>query len=223
MRRLLMQTVIVIGVIVSIRPPRPGCRPAHSLTPAALSRLRIDRRRAPASTPTAQAGDCPTTPVNVVVSVDQWGQIAIGARPEPAPRSPPSWSGSSVDPHDFEPSPSDAATFAGAQLVVINGGHYDEWAGQVRRELGARMRRWSTRWRSSKAITRATITMSRGTKNRPRRRPRSRADGVNPHAWYSPARGHRHRRAPSPPKLNELSAGRQGVLQCPAHRSSPRR
>ena len=37
-------------------------------------------------------------------------------------------SGSSVDPHDFEPAPSDAAAFEGAQLIVINGGHYDEWA-----------------------------------------------------------------------------------------------
>lgn len=75
----------------------------------------------------AAAGDCPVTPVKVVVSVDQWGDIVSdlgGACAEVTTVL----ASSSVDPHDYEPSPSDAATFEGAQLVVVNGGHYDEWA-----------------------------------------------------------------------------------------------
>ncbi|MGE4362153.1 metal ABC transporter solute-binding protein, Zn/Mn family [Mycolicibacterium austroafricanum] len=79
---------------------------------------------------TSAAPDCPTTPVNVVVSVDQWGNIVSqlgGACAEVTTVL----AGSAVDPHDYEPAPSDAADFEGAQLVVLNGGHYDEWAAKL--------------------------------------------------------------------------------------------
>jgi len=36
-----------------------------------------------------------------------------------------------MDPHSYKPTPSDTAIFDGAQLVVINGGHYDEWAAKL--------------------------------------------------------------------------------------------
>nr|WP_328514683.1 zinc ABC transporter substrate-binding protein [Mycolicibacterium palauense] len=78
----------------------------------------------------AEPSGCPTTPVDVVVSVDQWGDIVSqlgGACAEVTTVL----AGSSVDPHDYEPAPSDAARFDGAQLVVINGGHYDEWAAKL--------------------------------------------------------------------------------------------
>lgn len=78
----------------------------------------------------APAGDCPVTPVTVVVSVDQWGDIVSdlgGACAEVKTVL----ASSSIDPHDYEPSPSDAVTFEGAKLVVINGGHYDEWAAKL--------------------------------------------------------------------------------------------
>lgn len=82
------------------------------------------------STSAVASGDCPVTPVAVVVSVDQWGDIVSDLGGACADVKTVLAS-SSVDPHDYEPSPSDAATFEGAQLVVINGGHYDEWAAKL--------------------------------------------------------------------------------------------
>jgi zinc/manganese transport system substrate-binding protein len=80
--------------------------------------------------PTEGAGECPTTPVNVVVSVDQWGDIVSELGGECA-KVKTVLASSAVDPHDYEPSPSDAAAFQDAQLVVVNGGHYDEWAAKL--------------------------------------------------------------------------------------------
>ena len=82
-----------------------------------------------ATTPAA-AGDCPAPVVDVVVSVDQWGEI-VSELGGSCARVTTVLAGSSVDPHDYEPSPADAAKFEGAQLVVINGGHYDEWAANM--------------------------------------------------------------------------------------------
>ena len=83
-----------------------------------------------AGTPPPSEGGCPTTPVDVVVSVDQWGDIASQVGGACADVTTVLAS-SSVDPHDYEPTPADAALFDGAQLVVINGGHYDEWAAKL--------------------------------------------------------------------------------------------
>ena len=82
------------------------------------------------STPPPSEGGCPTTPVDVVVSVDQWGDIVSQVGGACADVTTVLAS-SSVDPHDYEPTPADAALFDGAQLVVINGGHYDEWAAKL--------------------------------------------------------------------------------------------
>ncbi|BBZ64651.1 ABC transporter substrate-binding protein [Mycolicibacterium insubricum] len=76
------------------------------------------------------AGDCPTDPVPVVVSVDQWGDI-VGQLGGSCAKVTTLLAGSGVDPHDFEPSPADAAKVSGAKLVVVNGGHYDEWANKL--------------------------------------------------------------------------------------------
>jgi zinc/manganese transport system substrate-binding protein len=83
----------------------------------------------PAASPT-KTGDCPTAPIDVVVSVDQWGDIVSELGGQCA-KVTTVLAGSSVDPHDYEPAPKDAATFEGARLVVINGGHYDEWAAKL--------------------------------------------------------------------------------------------
>lgn len=98
--------------------------------PLALSACGGDDTSAMDASDTPPAPDCPATPVNVVVSVDQWGNIVSqlgGACAEVTTVL----AGSAVDPHDFEPAPSDAADFEGAQLVVLNGGHYDEWAAKL--------------------------------------------------------------------------------------------
>lgn len=100
-------------------------------TPFALSACgSSDEKTASSETSTAAGGECPTNPVDVVVSVDQWGDIVSqlgGACANVATVL----ASSSMDPHDYEPAPSDAALFDGAQLVVINGGHYDEWAAKL--------------------------------------------------------------------------------------------
>lgn len=122
-----MQTVIVTGVIssMSFRALAAGVVLA---VPFALTACGSDAQ--PASSPSAAAGDCPTNPVDVVASVEQWGQI-VSALGGSCVNLTTVLAGTSVDPHDFEPSPSDAAAFDGAELVVINGGHYDEWAAQL--------------------------------------------------------------------------------------------
>ncbi len=78
----------------------------------------------------APRGDCPTTPVDVLVSVDQWGDI-VSQLGGACANVTTVLASSSVDPHDYEPAPSDAVAFEGAQLVVLNGGHYDEWAAKL--------------------------------------------------------------------------------------------
>ena len=86
-------------------------------------------RRQSAAAPTT-GGACPTTPVDVVVSVDQWGDIVSELGGDCA-QVKTLLASSSVDPHDYEPTPADAAAFEGAQLVVVNGAHYDEWAAKL--------------------------------------------------------------------------------------------
>ena len=76
------------------------------------------------------AAPCPTTPVDVVVSVDQWGDV-VSELGGACAKVTTLLASSSVDPHDYEPSPADAAKFEGARLVVVNGGHYDEWAAKL--------------------------------------------------------------------------------------------
>src|SRR5690606_28305016 len=96
------------------------------LTPWALAACGSE---GPAET-AADRGACPSTPVEVIVSVDQWGDIVSQLGGDCA-QVRTVIAGSSVDPHDYEPAPADAVAFEGAQLVVINGGHYDEWAAKL--------------------------------------------------------------------------------------------
>jgi zinc/manganese transport system substrate-binding protein len=114
---------------------------------------------------TAQAGACPATPVDVVVSVDQWGDI-VSQLGGSCTQVKTLLASSSVDPHDYEPSPADAATFQGAQLVVVNGAHYDEWASKLAESSSP----------NAPVISAADVggeTEQHGD--------------VNPHVWYNPA------------------------------------
>jgi zinc/manganese transport system substrate-binding protein len=108
------------------------------------------------------APPCPTDPVAVVVSVDQWGDIAsqLGGACTTVNTVLAS---SSIDPHDYEPSPADAASFIGAKLVVVNGADYDHWA----TDLAA------TSASSVPVINAAEVTRT--------------PEGANPHLWYSPS------------------------------------
>ena len=114
------------------------------------------------STSAAASGGCPATPVNVVVSVDQWGDIVSELGGECA-KVTTVLASSSVDPHDYEPSPADAATFANAQLVVVNGADYDPWA---------------SKFAATSAPNAPVVDAGLVTKT---------AAGTNPHLWYSPS------------------------------------
>lgn len=117
---------------------------------------------APSSATTAASGRCPTTPVNVVVSVDQWGDIVRELGGDCATVTTVLAS-SSVDPHDFEPSPADAAKFGDAQLIVVNGADYDPWASKLA----------ATSAPKAPVVDAGVVTKT--------------AAGANPHLWYSPS------------------------------------
>ncbi len=110
-----------------VNPSKLGAAAALTLlTPWALAACGSEETAATQAEP----GACPTAPVEVVVSVDQWGDIVSQLGGDCA-QVRTVIAGSSVDPHDYEPAPSDAVVFEDAQLVVINGGHYDEWAAKL--------------------------------------------------------------------------------------------
>jgi zinc/manganese transport system substrate-binding protein len=117
----------------------------------------------PGSAGTAEegpGGDCPVTPIDVVVSVDQWRDLTRSLAGRCA-RVTTVVTGTSVDPHDYEPSPSDLAAFAGARLVVVNGLGYDSWALAAAEGVDPRP-----------AVVNAGVAAGE-------------RDG-NPHLWYSP-------------------------------------
>lgn len=127
------------------------------------------------STDAQPAGDCPTTPVDVVVSVDQWGDI-VSQLGGACANVNTVLAGSSVDPHDFEPSPSDATKFEGAQLVVVNGAHYDEWASKLAQSSAP-----------NAPVIAAVDADEHDHADEQGDGHAHDADGVNPHAWYNPA------------------------------------
>jgi len=108
------------------------------------------------------AATCPTTPVAVVVSVDQWGDIVTELGGACA-NVKTVLASSSVDPHEYEPSPADAALFTGAKLVVINGADYDQWAAKLAASSAA----------GGQVVSAAEVTKT--------------PDGANPHLWYLPS------------------------------------
>src|SRR5262249_23185694 len=70
---------------------------------------------------------------------------------------------SSVDPHDYEPAPADAASFTGAKLIVVNGADYDAWATQLAKNSAS----------GAPVISAAEVTKT--------------PEGANPHLWYRPS------------------------------------
>lgn len=136
---------------------------ACSSHPAEAPTVDSSNNIAPSSSGTAAAAaPCPVDPVNVVVSVDQWGDLVSELGGQCATVKTVLAS-SSVDPHDYEPSPVDAALFTGARLVVINGAGYDSWASKLT----------ATSAQNTPVVDAGKVT--------------STAEGANPHLWYSPS------------------------------------
>lgn len=101
--------------------------------------------------------------LDVVAAEDFWGSIARqlgGDRVEVTSII----TNPAADPHDYEPSAEDARAMAGAQMAIVNGIGYDQWATKL---LEAN---------PSSSRTVLTVGDLLGLK-----------DGDNPHQWYSPA------------------------------------
>lgn len=104
--------------------------------------------------------------LNVVAAENFWGSIAaqLGGQ-EVAVTS--IIDNPAADPHDYEPTSGDARAFASAQLAIVNGIGYDEWASKL---LAA-----------SPDSSREEVNVGDvvGLQN-----------GDNPHQWYSPSSVH---------------------------------
>lgn len=101
--------------------------------------------------------------LRVVAAESTWGSLAAqlgGNRAQVTEIV----SSPSADPHDYEPTSADARAMAEAQLVVVNGLGYDQWASQL---LDANP--------SSERVV-VDVGDLLGLE-----------DGDNPHQWYSPA------------------------------------
>lgn len=101
--------------------------------------------------------------LNVVAAEDFWGSIAAqlgGDRVQVTSII----TNPAADPHDYEPTSEDARTMAGAQVAIVNGIGYDQWATKL---LAAD---------PDSERTVLTVGELLGLK-----------DGDNPHQWYSPA------------------------------------
>jgi zinc/manganese transport system substrate-binding protein len=101
--------------------------------------------------------------IHVVAAENFWGSIAAqlgGSRVQVTSVI----SNPATDPHDYEPTALDARTFAGAQMVIVNGVGYDPWAPKL--------------VAANPVHGRVVLTVGDlvGIK-----------DGGNPHRWYSPA------------------------------------
>lgn len=103
---------------------------------------------------------CPVRPLDVVVTVDQWGSL-VEAVAGSCGRVTSLVSGS-VDPHDYEPTPADAAALDRADVIILNGLGYDAWA---QRAIDAR---------SPQPVV---LDIGGGW---------DAAAGADPHLWYAP-------------------------------------
>jgi zinc/manganese transport system substrate-binding protein len=165
-----MKTVIVFGVSVlrsrfhcrsvaaafALGLVVAGCASSQKPFPSSGSATR------PAAAGGSTATTCPTPSVAVVVSVDQWGDI-VSELGGACANVRTVLASSSVDPHDYEPSPADAAWFRGAKLVVVNGADYDAWASKLAANSAA----------GAVVVSAAVVTKTPA--------------GANPHLWYMPS------------------------------------
>ncbi|MDD7938693.1 zinc ABC transporter substrate-binding protein [Actinomycetospora lutea] len=115
-------------------PVRPRARLA-SLAAALLGALLVlvacgggGQAAAPAPTPGSLAPSGRT--LTVVATTNVWGSVASAiAGPGVEVRS--IIQDPTADPHSYESTPTDAAALTNADLIVFNGGHYDDWVEQV--------------------------------------------------------------------------------------------
>jgi zinc/manganese transport system substrate-binding protein len=146
-----------VGTAFALAMVVTGCSSSQTTTSAPSRATTV-----PAVTGSTAAASCPTAPIPVVVSVDQWGDI-VSELGGACANVKTVLASSSVDPHDYEPSPADAASFTGAKLVVVNGADYDPWASKLAASSAA----------NAHVMNAAEVTKT--------------PDGANPHLWYLPS------------------------------------
>jgi zinc/manganese transport system substrate-binding protein len=111
--------------------------------------------------------DASSGKLQVVAAEDFWGSIAAqlgGDQVEVTSIV----TNPAADPHDYEPTSEDARVMAGAQMAIVNGIGYDEWAPKL---LAAN---------PDSGRVELTVGDVLGLE-----------DGDNPHQWYSPASVHK--------------------------------
>jgi zinc/manganese transport system substrate-binding protein len=105
--------------------------------------------------------------LNVVAAEDFWGSIAAQLGGDRV-RVTSVITNPAADPHDYEPTAADARAFASAQVAIVNGIGYDEWASNL--------------LEASPDSGRAELDVGDLL---------GLSDGDNPHQWYSPTAVHR--------------------------------
>jgi zinc/manganese transport system substrate-binding protein len=147
-----------------VRPFRPVATAAIAAAAVALT-VAGCATTPPAST-TGGSGGSGGTRVSVVAAENFWGSIAGQLGGDHATVTS-IISNPDTDPHDYDATPADGRTMAGAQLAIVNGVGYDPWAPKL---LDANPNPNRT------VLTVGTLV---GV-----------PDGGNPHRWYSPADVH---------------------------------
>jgi zinc/manganese transport system substrate-binding protein len=116
-RRSLLHTFLVCAAAAMVA---AGCSSDDTASTA-------DTSSSTAPSGTVAARGCPVEAVNIVVTVDQWGDIVEDLAGDCGVVTT-IITGAVDDPHDYEPTPGDSAAFGEADLVVMNGVDYDHWA-----------------------------------------------------------------------------------------------
>ncbi len=144
-------------------------RPFHLTTLAAIAAAVALIVAGCATTPPAGATGTSSgegTKVGVVAAENFWGSIAAQLGGEHATVTS-IITNPDTDPHDYEATPADGRTMAGARFAIVNGIGYDPWAPKL---LDAN---------PNPNRTVLTVGALVGV-----------PDGGNPHRWYSPANVH---------------------------------
>jgi zinc/manganese transport system substrate-binding protein len=139
----------------------PYAKPATIVAALILATVLAGCSSDPKTESAATSASCPTDVVRVVVSVNQWSDIVQQLGGDCADVTTVIQNGS-IDPHDYEPTSSDIASFESADIAVINGLDYDPWAESA---LNAQSQK--------PLVVDAGKVAQRGP-------------GDNPHVWYSP-------------------------------------
>jgi zinc/manganese transport system substrate-binding protein len=140
-RRAWLASLLVAGLLAAA-----GCATTDGPRGAAVQR--------------ADPAGCPGRVLSVVVSISQWGDLADRLAGACATVTTVLAS-AAVDPHEFEPGTAAIAAFSGADLVVLNGAGYDQWATDAVTNLDP----------APVVLAAASLAVQRG----------------NPHLWYDPA------------------------------------